>query len=52
MLVPCKQLGCMAIVEDASNNYEGSTLRTVSIEYNRLLQNTPIFSSMHRMGEK
>jgi hypothetical protein len=35
----------MVIVEDASNNYDASTLRTVSIEYNRILQNTPEYTN-------
>jgi hypothetical protein len=39
----------MVIVEDLSNNYDAFTLRTLSSEYNRLLQNTQIFSKLHRM---
>jgi hypothetical protein len=31
----------MVIVDDVFNNYEASTLRIVSREYNRLLQITP-----------
>jgi hypothetical protein len=52
MLVPCNHLVCLVIVEEETNNYEASTIRTVSIEYNRILQITPIFSNLHRMGEK
>jgi hypothetical protein len=52
MLVHCNPLACMVIMEDISNNYDASTLRTVSIEYNRLLQNTQIFSKVHIMGGK
>jgi hypothetical protein len=43
----------MVIVEDGSNNFEATTFRTVSIEYNKILQITPaIFSNLHRMGGK
>jgi hypothetical protein len=44
----------MVIVEVGSNTYEASTstLRTVSREYNIILQITPIFSNLHRMGGK
>jgi hypothetical protein len=42
----------MFIAEDDSSNYEASTLRTVSSEYNTILQNTPIFSNLHIMGGK
>jgi hypothetical protein len=52
MLVHCNPLVCMVIVEVGSNNYEGSTLRTVSREYNRILQITPLISNLHRMGGK
>jgi hypothetical protein len=38
----------MVIVKDGSNNYEASTLRTLSSEYNIILQNTTIFSNLHR----
>jgi hypothetical protein len=40
----------MVMVEDESNNYDASTLRTVSIEYKRILKNTQIFSKLHRIG--
>jgi hypothetical protein len=39
----------MVIVEDLSNNYDAFTLRALSSEYIRLLQNTQIFSKLHRM---
>jgi hypothetical protein len=42
----------MVILEDVANNYDASTLRTVSIEYNRILENTQIFSKLHRMRGK
>jgi hypothetical protein len=42
----------MVNAENGSNNYDASTLRTVCSEYNRLLQNTQIFSKLHRMGGK
>jgi hypothetical protein len=41
----------MVIVEVGSNNYEASKLRTVSSEYNIMLQIiTPLISNLHRMG--
>jgi hypothetical protein len=47
VLVLCwNQLVCMVIVEDRSINYEASTFRTLSSEYSRVLQNTPIFSNL------
>jgi hypothetical protein len=42
----------MVNVEDGSIDYEGSTLRTPSLEYTRILQITQIFSNLHRMGGK
>jgi hypothetical protein len=33
-----------------TNNFEASTFGTVSMEYNRVLQNTPIFSNLHKLG--
>jgi hypothetical protein len=42
----------MVIVEVGSNNYEVSTLRTISREYNIILQITPLFSTLHRLGGK
>jgi hypothetical protein len=42
----------MVILEDVSINYEESTVRTLSSEYTRILQKTPIFSNLHRMGGK
>jgi hypothetical protein len=39
-------------LEDVANNSNASTLRTVSREYNRILENTQIFSKLHRMGGK
>jgi hypothetical protein len=44
MLVPYDQLCCMLIVEVGSNNYEASTLRTVSREYNIIILITSIYS--------
>jgi hypothetical protein len=35
---------------DDSNSFEASTLRTVSSEHHRVLQNTPIFSNLHKLG--
>jgi hypothetical protein len=52
MLVHCKSLVCMVIVEVGSINDAASTLRTLSSEYNIMLQITPIFSNLHRMGGK
>jgi hypothetical protein len=37
MIVPCNQLLRMVIVEDASNNVDDFMIRTVSMEYNRIL---------------
>jgi hypothetical protein len=37
----------MVIAEDG---YGTSTLGTVSSEYNKILQNTPIFSNLHKLG--
>jgi hypothetical protein len=42
----------MVIVEVSSINDAASTLRTFSSEYNIMLQITPIFSNLHRMGGK
>jgi hypothetical protein len=42
----------MVIVEVNINNYEASTLRTLSSEYDRLLYISPIFSNLHRMCGK
>jgi hypothetical protein len=42
----------MVIVENGSINYVASKLRTVSSEYNIMLQITPIFSNLHIMGGK
>jgi hypothetical protein len=42
----------MVTVDVATNNYEAFALRTLSSEYNRILQNTPIFSNVHKMGGK
>jgi hypothetical protein len=50
MLVPCKYLLPMVISEDGTNNCEASTFGTVSMEYNRELQNTTIFSNLHKLG--
>jgi hypothetical protein len=50
MRVPCKYLTPMVIAEDGTNNFEASTFGTVSMEYKRVLQNTPIFSNLHKLG--
>jgi hypothetical protein len=42
----------MIMVEDGSNNHDASTLRTLSLEYNRILKNTQIFSELHRRDSK
>jgi hypothetical protein len=42
----------MVIVDVGSNNYEASTPRTVSREYNIILQITPIITNLHRIGGK
>jgi hypothetical protein len=42
----------MVIGDNDTNNDKASTLRTVSIEYNRMLENTQIFSKLHRIGGK
>jgi hypothetical protein len=42
----------MVIVEVDSNDYDASTPRTVSIEYQSILQDTQIFSNHHKMGGK
>jgi hypothetical protein len=42
----------MVIVEDLSNNDDAFTLKTLSSEYNRLLQNTQIFSNLYKIGGK
>jgi hypothetical protein len=41
MIVPCKQLVCVVILEDGSNNYEASTLKRspqCTTEYPRMHQ--------------
>jgi hypothetical protein len=38
----------MILVEDASNNYEASTLRTISSKYNRILQIAPIILNLQK----
>jgi hypothetical protein len=50
MFAPYNQLVCMVIAEDRCNNFEASTLGTVSSEHNRILQNTPIFTNLHKLG--
>jgi hypothetical protein len=43
----------MVMVEVRSNKYKASTLRRLPIEYNKILQITPIFSTnLHRLGGK
>jgi hypothetical protein len=37
MIVPCNQLVCMVIADDASDTFDDFTLRTVSMEYNIIL---------------
>jgi hypothetical protein len=43
---------CTIVVEDGSNNYEASALKTVSREYNRILQITPLISNLHPQNER
>jgi hypothetical protein len=52
MIVPCSQLVSMVIANDDTNHFDAFQFRTVSIEYNRILENTPIFSKLHRIGGK
>jgi hypothetical protein len=41
----------MVIAEDGTHNFVVSTFGTVSmLEYNRVLQNTPIISDLHKLG--
>jgi hypothetical protein len=40
----------MVMVEEVSNMYDAFTLGTLSSEYNRLLQNTEIFSKHYIRG--
>jgi hypothetical protein len=40
----------MVIMEDGYTSYEASTLGTVSSEFNRILQNKPILSNLHKLG--
>jgi hypothetical protein len=40
----------VVLLDHATNKYEASTLRAGYMEYNRLLQNTPIFSNIHKLG--
>jgi hypothetical protein len=42
----------MVIADDDTNNFDAFKFRTVSIEYNRILENTQIFSKLHRIGGK
>jgi hypothetical protein len=42
----------LVVVEDDSINDEASTLKTLSTEYNRTLQITPVCSNQHRMRGK
>jgi hypothetical protein len=39
----------MIIVDDATDNFYVNTLRTVSSEYKRILQITPIFTNVHKL---
>jgi hypothetical protein len=50
MIVPCNQVVRMVIVENGYNNFEDSTFGNVSMEYNIILQITPIFSNLHKLG--
>jgi hypothetical protein len=52
MVVSWNKLVCMVIVNDATDNYEDSTLQNLSSEYNRIIQITPIFSNLHKMEGK
>jgi hypothetical protein len=40
----------MVIVGDKYNNFAASTLGIVYMEDNRILQITPIFSNLHKLG--
>jgi hypothetical protein len=42
----------MVFGDDDTNNCDAFKLRTVSIEYNRILKNTQIFSKLHKIGRK
>jgi hypothetical protein len=50
MIVPWNYLVCMGITDNATNNFDSNTVITVLIEYLNTLQNTPIFSNLHRLG--
>jgi hypothetical protein len=51
MIVAFNPLVSIVIVDDATNNYEAFTLRTISsAEYNIILQITQIFSNVHKVG--
>jgi hypothetical protein len=52
MMFPHYQVLCLVIADDATNNFDASTLRTVSIEYHIILQITGIFSNHHKMVGK
>jgi hypothetical protein len=49
LIVPHYQLLCLVIVDDATNTFAASTLRTVFIEYHIILQITPIFSNLQTL---
>jgi hypothetical protein len=42
----------MVITDDNTNNVDAFKFRTVSIEYNRILEKTQIFSKLHSIGGK
>jgi hypothetical protein len=50
MIVTCNQLFHMMLREDATNNFEVNTLRTVSIEYNIIPSRIQKFSNLHKLG--
>jgi hypothetical protein len=52
ILVISNQLVCLVVVEDDSINDEASTLKTLSTEYNRTLQITPVCSSKPAQNER
>jgi hypothetical protein len=52
IIVSYNPLVLMLIVEVDSNDYDASTLRNISIEYHRILQNTQLFSNLHKMEGK
>jgi hypothetical protein len=51
IIVPCSPLLCMVIVDDENNNFDAPTPRNVFLRVqHNTLQNTPIFSTIHKLG--